>query len=236
VSDFKRYRRAQIAELADWHPGFDMTDVSVSVEDRNAGSPKEGDKIARNPKNHADRWLVAAAYFEDNFEPVAALAEPEPQDVEEITRLDGAALIAHERLRQIERERFTPDYDRGEHGGEGQLVLAGVAYALHYARMPEAASYWPFANEWKPKDDLADLVRAGALIAAEIDLINGTAPSVTDERTRWAEREKELVKALRAIDGAEMTPHGLFVRVGDDGIDPRQVARAALGEERTTDG
>ena len=35
-----------------------------------AGSPKEGDMIARNPKNHADQWLVAAQYFADNFEPV----------------------------------------------------------------------------------------------------------------------------------------------------------------------
>jgi len=23
--------------------------------------------IARNPKNHADQWLVAAQYFKDNF-------------------------------------------------------------------------------------------------------------------------------------------------------------------------
>jgi len=33
------------------------------------GSPKEGDMIARNPKNHADQWLVAKKYFEDNLEP-----------------------------------------------------------------------------------------------------------------------------------------------------------------------
>jgi len=26
--------------------------------------------IARNPKNHADQWLVAAKYFADNFEPI----------------------------------------------------------------------------------------------------------------------------------------------------------------------
>ena len=44
--------------------------VSISQVDRDAGSPREGDMIARNPANHADRWLVAAAYFEDNFEPV----------------------------------------------------------------------------------------------------------------------------------------------------------------------
>jgi len=24
--------------------------------------------IARNPKNHNDKWLVAKQYFEDNFE------------------------------------------------------------------------------------------------------------------------------------------------------------------------
>jgi hypothetical protein len=65
---FKKYRRSQIAEIADWEPGFDMTGVSVSEADRLAGSPKAGDKIARNPKSHADRWLIAAAYFADNFE------------------------------------------------------------------------------------------------------------------------------------------------------------------------
>ncbi len=64
---FKYYRRSQIAEMADWEPGFDMTGVSVSEPDKTAGSPKIGDKIARNPKNHDDKWLVAAAYFRDNF-------------------------------------------------------------------------------------------------------------------------------------------------------------------------
>jgi hypothetical protein len=47
-----------------------MTFISVSEVDRKAGSPKLGDMIARNPKNHDDQWLVAAAYFEDNFEPL----------------------------------------------------------------------------------------------------------------------------------------------------------------------
>jgi predicted nucleic acid-binding Zn-ribbon protein len=69
---FQQYRRSQIAELRPWQPGDDMTNVSVSAEDRKAGSPKPGDMIARNPKNHADQWLVAAAYFADNFEPLAA--------------------------------------------------------------------------------------------------------------------------------------------------------------------
>ena len=67
---YKQYRRTQIAEMADWEPGFDMIGVSVSAVDADAGSPKEGDKIARNPANHDDRWLVAAAYFSANFEPL----------------------------------------------------------------------------------------------------------------------------------------------------------------------
>lgn len=67
---FKKYRRKQVAEMADWEPGYDMTGVSVAEVDKTAGSPKAGDKIARNPKNHADKWLVAAAYFADNFGPV----------------------------------------------------------------------------------------------------------------------------------------------------------------------
>lgn len=74
MSEFKQYRRSQIAEMADWEPGFDMAGVSVSEADREAGSPQAGDKIARNPKNHADRWLVAAAYFADNFETIEGAA------------------------------------------------------------------------------------------------------------------------------------------------------------------
>lgn len=69
MSEFKQYRRKQIAELRPWQEGDDIRDVSISLPDRQAGSPKLGDMIARNPKNHADQWLVAAAYFADNFEP-----------------------------------------------------------------------------------------------------------------------------------------------------------------------
>ncbi len=67
---FTQYRRKQIAELRSYVPGEDLSAVSVAQVDLNAGSPKVGDMIARNPKNHADQWLVAQQYFEDNFEPL----------------------------------------------------------------------------------------------------------------------------------------------------------------------
>lgn len=66
---FNKYRRRQIAELRPYEPGETLNGVSMSLEDSKAGSPKEGDMIARNPDNHTDQWLVAKAYFEKNFEP-----------------------------------------------------------------------------------------------------------------------------------------------------------------------
>lgn len=65
---FIKYRRTQIAEMRPYMEGEPLTDVSISKPDLEAGSPKLGDMIARNPKNHADQWLVAAQYFKDNFE------------------------------------------------------------------------------------------------------------------------------------------------------------------------
>ena len=68
MSNFKKYRRKQIAELRPYIPGEELYKISISSEDVKNGSPKAGDMIARNPKNHNDQWLVAKQYFEDNFE------------------------------------------------------------------------------------------------------------------------------------------------------------------------
>lgn len=87
MNEFKQYRRKQVAELrhvteqdikqcseADGIVIHKTSDseilVSISGEDKKAGSPRIGDMIARNPKNHLDQWLVAEQYFKDNFEPV----------------------------------------------------------------------------------------------------------------------------------------------------------------------
>lgn len=78
MNEFKQYRRTQIAEMRPYEPGEKLAGVSVSTEDKIKGSPKEGDMIARNPKNHADTWLVAAQYFADNFEPVEEAHAPHP--------------------------------------------------------------------------------------------------------------------------------------------------------------
>lgn len=66
--NWKQYKRKGLSEMRPYVPGEDMTNISVSAPDKEAGSPKPGDMIARNPKNHADQWLVAKKYFEDNLE------------------------------------------------------------------------------------------------------------------------------------------------------------------------
>jgi hypothetical protein len=68
---FRQYRRKQIAELRPYVPGETLSGrVSISAADRENGSPKEGDMIARNPAAHDDQWLVSKDYFEANFEPI----------------------------------------------------------------------------------------------------------------------------------------------------------------------
>ena len=69
-SEFSKYRSTNIAEMRPYVEGEQLDGrVSISEADRENGSPKTGDMIARNPENHADKWLVAADYFAANFEP-----------------------------------------------------------------------------------------------------------------------------------------------------------------------
>lgn len=95
--------------------------------------------------------------------------------------MTGIELIADERQRQIEKEGWTLKHDIFEHQ-HGQLADAAVSYALteeerkklcHLAKTDEdVPPTWPFEKAyWKPcpDDRIKELVKAGALIAAEID-------------------------------------------------------------------
>ena len=91
----------------------------------------------------------------------------------------GIELIAEERQRQIEVEGWTKEHD-AEHTN-GSLALAAVCYAIpsesrHYSYCPlrkeRVPDFWPWDKEWWkpcPEDRIMELVKAGALIAAEID-------------------------------------------------------------------
>jgi hypothetical protein len=71
IEEFKQYRRKSISEMRPYVEGEILDGkVSISQADKDNGSPKVGDMIARNPKNHEDQWLVAKQYFEDNLEEI----------------------------------------------------------------------------------------------------------------------------------------------------------------------
>ena len=71
MTEFKQYRRKSISEMRPYVEGEILDGkVSISQADKDNGSPKLGDMIARNPKNHSDQWLVAKQYFEDNLEEI----------------------------------------------------------------------------------------------------------------------------------------------------------------------
>ena len=65
MSEWKKYKLTNIAEMRPYAKGEDLSGVSVSDQD----SPKtDMGMIARNPENHDDQWYVARQYFLDNFE------------------------------------------------------------------------------------------------------------------------------------------------------------------------
>lgn len=89
----------------------------------------------------------------------------------------GLAMIMHERWGQVQERCYTPERDDGY--TEAQLWNAAHAYlstigSYDMGETPtiiakDPPDYWPWAAEhWKPKGAIEDLVRAGALIAAEI--------------------------------------------------------------------
>jgi hypothetical protein len=82
----------------------------------------------------------------------------------------GIELIAEERQRQITVEGWTPEHD--DTLVKGQLAHAATAYANVSQRgLVIDWRLWPWEYDlWKPsKDSIRNLVKAGALIAAEID-------------------------------------------------------------------
>jgi hypothetical protein len=106
--------------------------------------------------------------------------------------------VLAERKRQVDAEGWTPEHD-DEHNG-GELAAAAAAYTLHAADHmhpysqgdggDEAPSCWPWHDElagrgegpertepawWKPGTPRRDLIKACALILAEIERIDRDA-------------------------------------------------------------
>jgi hypothetical protein len=85
--------------------------------------------------------------------------------------------IAAERRRQIDAEGWTPEHDDAHRIGE--MAQAAACYAIGSGFRDtiegdeQRRPLWPWDwSWWKPKDRRRDLVRAGALIVAEIERLD----------------------------------------------------------------
>lgn len=96
----------------------------------------------------------------------------------------AAGDVLAERKRQIEAEGFDIFHDN-EHDA-GELASAGACYAVEAACKlhpydgigtgGKTLPWWPWDRKWwKPKDPRRDLIRAAALIVAEIEKLDRAA-------------------------------------------------------------
>ena len=99
--------------------------------------------------------------------------EPAP-----VTLADAMKDVLAERQRQISAEGWSPEHDDTHINGE--MAQAAACYALNAAGWKTEAlrGCWPmsWASAWfKPTDQRRDLVKAGALIIAEIERLDRAA-------------------------------------------------------------
>lgn len=106
--------------------------------------------------------------------------------------------VLAERRRQIEAEGWTPEHD--DVHKEGSLGRAGGFYALNAGAAlwygthdtsicDTAPDGWPWAPEWwKPANARRDLVKAGALILAEIERIDRASARKINDLTPGDEK------------------------------------------------
>lgn len=124
----------------------------------------------------------------------AAISALSAQPVSEPYKLAANDIIA-ERQRQISEEGWTPEHD--DKYNDFQLAFAAAGYAQNVADyaggyyQPHSCIDWTDAPEpeawpwspvwWKPSNPRRDLVKAGALILAEIERLDRAAPAQEGE-------------------------------------------------------
>ena len=95
---------------------------------------------------------------------------------------DAITEIAAERDRQVTQEGWTPEHDDGHENGE--MAAAAACYAIgskiettergrNSVTRLVSRQIWPWGDEWwKPKTRRRNLIRAAALLVAEIERLN----------------------------------------------------------------
>lgn len=130
--------------------------------------------------------IRTSAHIEHEFrilenKTLSARAQSAEAALREMRITKAAEDVLAERKRQISAEGWTPEHDDRHEARE--LARAAAVYALHVTQPPkmifshelqeEIPENWPWAKcYFKPRGPRRDLVRAGALILAEIERID----------------------------------------------------------------
>lgn len=172
-----------IKDLKQDHPRIYARALECQVEQGN--EPNEKLELGYDCRQGNFEWSVTTEgavfwneIYKDNFQ-VFYDKYPDTN-----IKLTGIELIAKERQEQIEKHGFDAVND-SEYNNES-LLMAAVTYALpdkerSYSLVNmEVPESWPFHDMyWKPSPNnrVKELIKAGALIAAEIDRLNAQPKS-----------------------------------------------------------
>jgi hypothetical protein len=144
------------------------------------------------PLNHPNSWPVgtnlftanqAKAMFEHVLESQALLEPIEPMQHRQSSQ--AALDVLAERRAQIEREGYDPQGD--DCYVDRQLAKAAAAYTMNalFPASEQVPPSWPWDSAWwKPKGYRRDIVRAAALLVAEIERIDRAPETKSDDHNQ----------------------------------------------------
>lgn len=200
MADNKNASPSVAVKPLDWSPRNDQPQYEVCAD-----TPFGRYKIS-NKGEYGFGWMQPRQTVWSGFLPTLEKAKAAAQaDYEARIRSALSAQVQDvavedvlsERKRQVEREGWTPEHDDAY--TEYELAWAAITYAMaacadsaeravmdqfgdHSATPGRINENWPWDWKWwKPKDRRRDLVRAAALIIAEIERLDRAAAPAKQE-------------------------------------------------------
>lgn len=163
-SDLRGYLKRNDAAILE---RFDQEAKGSGLSDNPLLSPLPGMRITLFSGDSA--WFV-----KDFMRTVSDEITRRPPPPESAAARDVLA----ERERQKSGEGWTEAHDDAH--SRGEMAAAAATYAINtFIRGLSVSMYWPWDMKWfKPKGTRRDLVRAGALILAEIERLDRAAGKV----------------------------------------------------------
>ena len=153
---------------------YDYTGIQLAWEAYQAGGAELVEALEKAQGMEA-YWKTQCRGITDHCEVLQArIAELESRTV-----TAAAADVLAERKRQVTTEGWTPEHD--DQHVNFEMAIAGGLYAIsavdsHHKLRNSAPSAWPWDRKWwKPDGPRRDLVKAGALILAEIERLDRAA-------------------------------------------------------------